>query len=74
MNVTKQGTRYKIDLPETVLDVLKWHVESQLHTPEQQDSDLLFPSITGGFRCPTVPDTASLATGGRLLAPKEKTG
>jgi integrase len=54
MNVTKQGTRYKIDIPETVTDVLKWHVESQLRTPEQQDSDLLFPSITGGFRSPTV--------------------
>ncbi len=34
--------------------VLKWHVETQLTTPEQQESDLLFPSITGGFRAPTV--------------------
>ena len=31
-------------------DVLRWHVDTQLETPEQQGSDLLFPSITGGFR------------------------
>ena len=34
--------------------VLRWHVDTQLDTPEQQDSDLLFPSITGGFRTPKV--------------------
>lgn len=54
MNMTKQRTRYGIDLPESVIGVLKWHTESQLRTPEQQDSDLLFPSITGGYRTPTV--------------------
>jgi hypothetical protein len=30
--------------------VLKWHVKTQLETPEQRESDLLFPSIKGGFR------------------------
>jgi len=54
LNRTKQKTRYAIDLPEEVLKVLRWHVETQLVTPEQQDSELLFPSITGGFRAPTV--------------------
>jgi integrase len=54
MSMTKQRTRYAIDLPQAVMDVLTWHVENQLHTPEQQDSDLLFPSWTGGFRAPTV--------------------
>ncbi len=50
MNTTKQKRRYTIDLPTEVVDVLRWHVETQLETPEQEDSHLLFPSITGGFR------------------------
>jgi len=54
MKSTKQRTRYGIDVPQIVIDVLSWHVEQQLHTPEQQDSDLLFPSVTGGYRTPTV--------------------
>jgi hypothetical protein len=29
-------------------------VDTQLTTPEQQESDLLFPATTGGFRAPTV--------------------
>lgn len=54
MNTTKQKVRYAIDLPEQVLEVLRWHVETQLVTPEQLDSDLLFPSVNGGFRSPCV--------------------
>jgi integrase len=54
MNMTKQRTRYAIDLPKAVIDVLNWHVGQMLWTPQQQDSDLLFPSTTGGFRAPTV--------------------
>ncbi len=50
MNTTKQKRRYTIDLPAEALAVLRWHVETQLATPEQQSSDLLFPSVTGGFR------------------------
>lgn len=52
--VTKQNTRYSINLPKAVMGELQWHVDSQLHTPEQQDSDLLFPAVTGGFRSPAV--------------------
>jgi hypothetical protein len=48
MRTTKQRPRYIIDLPEKVMGVLRWHVDTQLRTPEQQDSDLLFPSRTGG--------------------------
>jgi integrase len=54
MRTTKQRRRYAIDLPEEAMQVLRWHVETQLATPEQQASDLLFPSTTGGFRAPTV--------------------
>jgi integrase len=54
MNTTKQKRKYTIPLPAEVMEVLRWHVETQLATPEQEQSDLLFPSITGGFRSPSV--------------------
>jgi integrase len=50
---TKQKVRYRIEVPPEVMRVLRWHVETQLDTPEQQASELLFPSITGGFRAVT---------------------
>jgi site-specific recombinase XerD len=53
MRTTKQKRRYAIDLPAEAMAVLRWHVDTQL-TEEQQDSDLLFPSITGGFRTQKV--------------------
>jgi hypothetical protein len=31
-----------------------WHVDTQLITPEMQESELLFPSIAGTYRAPTV--------------------
>jgi len=37
MNMTKQRTRYAIDLPKAVIEVLKWHVEQMLWTPQLQD-------------------------------------
>jgi integrase len=54
LNSTKQRTRYGIEVPPEVMDVLRWHVETQIGTPEQQDSELLFPAVTGGFRAVTA--------------------
>lgn len=54
MKSEKTGKRCTVDLPGEVMAILKWHVDTQLRTPEQQDSDLLFPSVTGGFRAPAV--------------------
>jgi integrase len=54
LNTTKQKTRYVIELPAGVTEVLRWPVETQFETPEQRDSDLLFPALTGSFRAPTV--------------------
>src|SRR4051812_46491083 len=34
--------------------VLRWYIQTQLITPEQEDSDLLFPSVKGGYRSPSV--------------------
>jgi hypothetical protein len=50
MKTTKQRKRYGIDLPKEAIDVLRWHIETQLTTPEQRDSELLFPAVNGGFR------------------------
>ncbi len=54
MQTTKQKRRYGIDVPPAVMAVLRWHVETQFTTPEQHDSDLLFPSLTGSFRAANV--------------------
>jgi integrase len=73
MERTKQGTRYRIALPEALMDILRWHVE-QLRG-HRQESDLLFPGRHGGFMSTTaltkpfkgVVDHLKL---GRTLTPK----
>lgn len=50
MQTTKTGLRQRITVPQELLDVLRWHVETQLITPEQKASDLLFAREDGGFR------------------------
>jgi len=53
MNKTKTGKRQKLYLPEEVMAVLEWHVE-RLAPGAQEQSDLPFPSLTGGFRSGSV--------------------
>lgn len=50
MNTTKTGVRQRLHVPDELMEVLRWHVRTQLQTPEQQDSELLFPAKLGGFR------------------------
>jgi integrase len=73
MRTTKQKRRYAIDLPAEAIAVLKWHVDTQLRTGEQQASDLLFPSITGGFRSPTVLNKPLAAVAEDLMLEKKIT-
>jgi len=54
MNTTKQRVKYRIHLPAEAIAVLRWHVETQLSTPEQKESDLLFPALHGGYRTASV--------------------
>ena len=56
MNTTKTGKRQRIGVPSEMTDTLRWHEANMLLTPEQQGSDLMFPSITGGYRAPSVLD------------------
>jgi hypothetical protein len=52
---TKNATRFRVTLPTEVMAVLRWHAD-RLPSGAMRDSDLLFPSETGGFRSPTVLD------------------
>ena len=71
METTKTGVRQRITIPEALVDVLRWHVETQLVTPEQLDSDLLFPKEDGGFRSESSLKKA-FAVVGRLIGLKKK--
>jgi len=51
---TKTGVDLEIALPEELLEVLRWHVATQLVTEAQLESELLFPSEDGGFRSRSV--------------------
>lgn len=50
MDTTKTKLRQRINVPESVMEVLRWHIETQLVTPEQRASELLFPAEDGGVR------------------------
>lgn len=50
MKTTKTNVKQRIHVPDDLMLVLRWHVDTQLVTPEQKDSDLLFPAELGGFR------------------------
>lgn len=50
MDQTKTKKDQDIALPPAVIAVLEWHIDTQLKTDEQIDSELLFPSRNGGFR------------------------
>lgn len=71
MQKTKTGLRQRINLPAEVLDVLRWHVETQLQSAEQIASDLLFPKNAGGFRSESALKKA-FAEVGRAIGLKKK--
>jgi len=49
METTKTKIRQRIPLPKELVDLLSWHV-AELPAGPMRDSDLLFPSDTGGYR------------------------
>jgi integrase len=71
MQKTKTGLRQRINLPAQVMEVLRWHVETMLVTPEQQASDLLFPRDDGLFRSESALKK-SFAEVRRLIGLKKK--
>jgi integrase len=49
MDTTKTKLRQRISVPSDVMEVLAEHARTQLTTPEQMASDLLFPATDGGL-------------------------
>lgn len=56
METTKTDLHQRLTLPRELLDVLRWHVDEQLLHKPMRLSDLLFPSVSGGFRARSVLD------------------
>jgi site-specific recombinase XerC len=50
MDSTKTAADQEITVPKELLDVLRWHIDTQLRPGPQEQSDLLFPSELGGMR------------------------
>ncbi len=50
METTKTDLHQRLTLPKELLDVLKWHVDEVLLPHKMRHSDLLFPSVLGGYR------------------------
>lgn len=55
MGTTKTGFRQRVGIPESLVELLRAHVDALPPGP-MLDSALLFPSVTGGFRAPSVLD------------------
>lgn len=66
MNTTKTGLRQRITVPTDLIDVLRWHCSTQLGTPEQQASELLFPREDGGVRTESCLSKAFAIVGGLI--------
>ncbi len=50
MATTKTKIRQRITLPPVLVDIVRWHIATQLTTPEQKASELLFSAEDGRFR------------------------
>ena len=63
METTKTGKLQRIVLPKDIVDILKWHVD-RLPAGPMRESELLFPSETGGYRAASCLDRpfAEIAT------------
>lgn len=74
MERTKTGKRLRIPLPRELMDILQWHVDNLPEGP-MRESELLFPSKSGGYRAPScldspIDDIAEEAKIGKALSPR----
>jgi hypothetical protein len=53
LEVTKSGTRFRLTLLSDLMAILSWHADRLADGP-MKESELLFPSETGGFHSQTV--------------------
>jgi integrase len=74
METTKTGRRLRIPLPTELMDILQDHVDA-LPDGAMRESELLFPSTSGGFRAPScldkpIEEIAKAAKIGKALTPR----
>jgi hypothetical protein len=74
MERTETGRNQRLALPKQLKDTLRWHVEF-LSAGQMRDSELLFPSETGGFRARSCLDKPFRVVGralgiGKHLTPR----
>lgn len=50
MPTTKTKIRQRIRVPDLLVEILRWHVETQLTTDAMRESELLFPAEDGRLR------------------------
>ena len=55
MGCSKTGTHQRIAIPAELIEILRVHLDELPEGPPSE-SELLFPSMTGGFRAPSVLD------------------
>lgn len=55
MKTTKTARHQRVSLPEDLITILQWHIDTLPEGP-MADSELLFPSVKGGHRAPSVLD------------------
>jgi integrase len=53
METTKTKRHQRLELPQELMDILRWHVD-ELQNDRMRESDLLFPSRIGGFHAENV--------------------
>jgi integrase len=74
MERTKTGKRLRIPLPTDLIDILQEHVDALPDGP-MRESELLFPSTSGGYRAPScldkpIEDIAKAAEITKTLTPR----
>jgi integrase len=50
METTKTGRRQRLALPDELVDILRWHVATQIKPGVAERTELLFPTRAGGLR------------------------
>lgn len=74
MRTTKTGRRQRLALPDDLVEILRWHVGTQIPDRIAEKSDLLFPSKTGGFSSRSALDKPFRAVSTALAKPPEEKG
>jgi hypothetical protein len=73
MATTKTKIRQRITLPQLLVDILRWHIATQLTTQQQRASALLFPAEDGRLRSRSALKTSFAAVATAIGLKKQVT-